>query len=468
MAAARTPPAPQGMDFSPEQINAWFDADQGLVDKRIYVDPDIYELELERVFARAWHFMCHESHLKQSGDYLISHIGEDAVIVVRDDAGAIQVMLNVCSHRGNVLCRSEMGRTHSFQCSYHGWNFSLDGKLFAVPGHEPFYRCKLERERWGLTKAAKVEQYKGFYFATFDADAPPLHEFLGEVGRLGIDQMTAHGELEAVDGIQKNIIECNWKIAVDNLYDWYHVNVTHRSAMRVGFVNASVMQPMQQMVMLGEYGHAISGPGISVEQQQVIDELPDAERTRLDGLSFDERAKLAPRLTERRPIRHSHMREVMGPVGVRAMGHPNIFPNLWVSTRALQLSLRIPRGPLRTEVWWFSFLPKSYSDAQKRAAQKFMAHSFGPAGLLEQDDGENWTYCTQTALGRVSRRRAQNLQMALGEDQVRVDPSGQRSIESPVNEHAQRWHYRCWQDWLRAGSWDELRRNHSAVPSGRV
>lgn len=454
--------------FSAQTISAWFNPDQGLIDKRIYVDPEIYELEQRHIFARAWHFMCHESHVPEAGDFFTSYIGEDSVIVVRDDAGAVQVLLNTCTHRGNILSRAELGNTRSFQCTYHGWNFGLDGRLMAVPGIDRFYRGKLDRDQWGLAKASKVESYKGFYFATLDPQAPSLHDFLGEVGRIGIDQMSTHGELVAIDGIQKNIIDCNWKIAVDNLYDWYHVNVSHGSAMRVGFVNASVMQPMQQMVMLGEYGHAISGPGISDEQQQVLDDLSDEERVKLDLMTFDERAKLAPRITERRPIRPRHMKEVMGPSGVRAMGHPNIFPNLWISTRALQLSLRIPRGPLKTEIWWFSFMPKSYGPEQRRMMMKFMNHSFGPAGLLEQDDGENWTYSTRAALGPVARRRPQNLQMALGQDEVSVDPAGQKSIETRVNEHAQRWHYRCWTDWLKAQSWDELKRTRSAVPTGRV
>ena len=455
-------------NYHTSEIAAWYDADQGLIDKKIFVDPKIYALEQQRIFARAWHFMCHESHVPNTGDYFINHIGQDSVIVARDDHGQVQVMLNNCSHRGNVLCRAEMGNTHSFQGSYHGWNFTLDGKLKSVPGHEPFYRGKLNKDCWGLTHAAKVEQYKGFYFATLDADAPALRDYLGEVGRIGIDQMSVHGELVAVDGIQKNIIECNWKIAVDNLYDWYHVNVTHRSAMKIGFVNPSVMQPMQQTVLLGEYGHAISGPGISEEQQKVLDSLTDEERVRLDAMSPDERAKLAPRITERRPIRPAKMKQEMGPVGVRAMGHPNIFPNLWISTRALQLSLRIPRGPLKTEVWWFTFMPKNYTDEQRRIAMKFMSHSFGPAGLFEQDDGENWTYSTKAALGPASQRQPHNLQMALGEDEVREDPTGQKSIDSAVNEHAQRWHYRCWSDWLKAENWKELIINKSVVPSGKV
>ena len=458
----------KGGQIGKEEIASWVDNEQGVIDRKIFADPDIYQLELRRIFARAWNFMCHGSHIPEIGDYFVTYIGDDQVIVVRDEAGTVQVLLNSCAHRGNALCRAELGNTKSFLCTYHGWNYGLDGRLLAVPGKSHFYRDRLDVGKWGLTKAAKVEDYKGFYFATMDPEAPSLYDYLGEVGRIGMDQLSVHGELVAVDGVQKNIIDCNWKIAVDNLFDWYHVNITHRSATKVGFVNASVMQPMQQMVMLGEYGHGIGGPMVSEEQQAELDKLSDEERTALDLLSIEERAKLAPRISERRPIRPKEMQAAMGPVGVRAVGHPNIFPNLWIATRGLQLSLRLPRGPFQTEIWWFTFLPKNFSDEQRRVMMKFMTHSFGPAGLLEQDDGENWSHSTQSSQGVVSGRRPHNLQMAMGQDEVLIDPSGQKRIETKVNEHAQRWTYRCWAEWMQAETWQELKSTRSPAPMGRI
>ena len=74
-------------------------------------------------------------------------------------------------------------------------------------------------------------------------------------------------EIEFLDGVMKNRIQCNWKIAVDNLYDWYHVKVSHGSALRVGLLSEEGMAPEHQMVILGEYGHGIGGPGISEEEQ---------------------------------------------------------------------------------------------------------------------------------------------------------------------------------------------------------
>ena len=205
---------------SAKSTDPWFDIESGTLDRRIYSDPQIYRLELERIFARAWNFMCHESQIPEPGDFFANRIGEDDVIVVRDREGGINVHLNTCPHRGNTVCRAELGRTNRFMCSYHGWNFDLDGSLVGMPNEEAFYRGDIDKKQWGLRSAAQVASYRGFVFATMDPQAPSIEDYLGWVGRLGIDMMASKGELEVVDGIHKNRIQCNWKLAVDNLYDW--------------------------------------------------------------------------------------------------------------------------------------------------------------------------------------------------------------------------------------------------------
>jgi len=296
------------------------DVSNGLIDRSIYSDPQLYRLELQRIFARAWNFMCHETQIPDAGDYFINYIGEDQVIVVRGEDGQIRVLLNTCRHRGNALCRAELGNTKAFVCSYHGWTYGLDGKLIGIPGKTDFYRDAVDQAQWGLAPAAKVEHYKGFYFATLDPAAPSLFDYLGDVGRVGIESMLNEGDVVALDGVQKNVIDCNWKIAVDNLFDWYHVKVSHNSASRVGFLNQRMMMPMTQMVMLGEFGHAIGGPMVTPEQQAKLDALSDEERAAIDRLPDAERAKVTP--TERRPLRSTATKAAMGPIGVRATGHP--------------------------------------------------------------------------------------------------------------------------------------------------
>ena len=119
-----------------KDVDGWVDSERGRVDRRIFSDQDVYQQELERIFARGWSFICHESQLPDIGSFFLNYIGEDQVIAVRDRDRRVQVLLNSCPHRGNTVCRAELGRTRSFFCTYHGWNFDLDGRLIAVPGEK--------------------------------------------------------------------------------------------------------------------------------------------------------------------------------------------------------------------------------------------------------------------------------------------------------------------------------------------
>jgi 3-phenylpropionate/trans-cinnamate dioxygenase alpha subunit len=440
------------------EIEALFDPATGRLDRRVLSDETIYRLELERIFARGWNFMCHDSQLKAPGEYLVSWIGEDQVIVVRGEAGEINVLLNTCRHRGNALCRAEQGRAKSFVCSYHGWNYALDGRLLGAPGASTYYHGELDKSRLGLVKA-RVESYLGFHFATLADDAPPLHDYLGEVGRTGLGMVCAHGDVEVVPGIQKNVVGCNWKIAVDNLFDWYHVAYSHASADAAGFFDiAAILHPKNQMVMLGEWGHAIGGPAIPPEMQAQIDAMSDEERDAANRAAPEG----APRM---RPVKAT---ELMGRVGVRSHGHPNIFPNLWITISGMQMCLRIPRGPSATELWWYTIVPKDAHPQLKRRMVQQATHIFGPAGLLEQDDGDNWSMSTRSARGLASRQLGQHIGMGLGHGETADAGAGGRYVEGLVSEHGQRWLYRAWTEWMAARDWAELAANHSAPPTGVI
>ena len=447
-----------GNGWDSASIRALFEPSTGLLDRRALADESLYRLELERIFARGWNFMCHDSQIPSTGDYFITYIGEDQVIAVRDESGKVNVLLNTCRHRGNALCRAEQGRAKSFVCSYHGWNYALDGRLIGVPGQKTYYHDALDRTPLGLKKA-RVESYLGFHFATMDEEAPPLTEYLGDVGRTGIGMICAYGDVEMVDGIQKNIIDCNWKIAVDNLFDWYHVAYSHASANTAGIFNISqILHPNNQMVMLGEYGFAISGPGIPQEMQAQIDRMTDEQRIEMSKGSASSGMRVRPKSAT----------ELMGPVGVRSMGHPNIFPNLWITLNGMQICLRLPRGPHQTELWWFTLVPKDSPPELKKRIIRMATHLFGPAGLLEQDDGENWSQSTRSSHGVSSRTLGHHLKMGLGQDRVIDGGNGERYVETCINEHGQRWFYRGWTEWLAARNWAELKESHSRAPQGVV
>jgi len=240
------------------------DAENGLVSRRIFIEPDIYQQELERVFARCWLFLCHETQIPQPGDFFTTYMGEDPVLVVRDMAGQVHAFLNVCRHRGNRLCRAEIGNAATFTCAYHGWTYRNDGRLGGVPYMKEAYHDNLQRERWGLVPVAQLDGYKGLLFATFDPQAPPLLEYLGEMTwYLDAFFDRREGGVEFIGGMHKWIMPCNWKFPAENFGgDGYHVQWSHLSAIRTGSGGDFRINPDPNGVMLSPgNGHCVIGVG---------------------------------------------------------------------------------------------------------------------------------------------------------------------------------------------------------------
>jgi len=432
--------------------------ERGEIDRRIFSDPDIFDAEMELIFGRAWQFLCHETQIPKAGDFVETPMGLDNVLAVRQKDGTVRGLLNTCTHRGNAVCRAEEGNTKAFMCTYHGWSYDIGGNLIGVPGIDKFYKGDLDMSQHGLRQVAQIESYHGFVFATLDPTAPSLEDYLGPTGRLGIDLIAMRGNMEIIPGIQKFIIDCNWKFAVDNLFDWYHPQVTHMSAMASGIIppDPSVSvdvggaqtttgeelpipaglggSGIDEMTFVAEYGHAIGGPNVKG--------IGDA------GGLIDHSWRDRP-----------HIQEALGPVGAMVAGHPNIFPNSWVATGTTQISLRIPRSPNQTEIWWYSFTDRD-NPPERRAVDVMVAnHIFGPAGLLEQEDGENWSQSTMQTRGMASRRIPQLLRMDLGRGKILRDEQGRARIEGTTNEHVQLWTYAAWAEWMKGSDWDTLRAN---------
>src|SRR5207244_12890588 len=114
-----------GMAFRPELV----DLKTGRISREIFVNDEIYAEEQEKIFARAWLFVGHESQVPNPGDFFVSRMGEESVILTRDLQGSIHVLLNTCRHRGMKVCRYTDGNTRVFMCPYHGWTYSIDGSV---------------------------------------------------------------------------------------------------------------------------------------------------------------------------------------------------------------------------------------------------------------------------------------------------------------------------------------------------
>jgi nitrite reductase/ring-hydroxylating ferredoxin subunit len=109
----------------------------GQISREIFVNEEIYQEEQERVFTRAWLFVGHESQIPKPGDYFVSGMGEESVILCRDREEQVHVFLNSCRHRGMKVCRYDEGNTPVFTCPYHGWSYANEQGLgFEVENYE--------------------------------------------------------------------------------------------------------------------------------------------------------------------------------------------------------------------------------------------------------------------------------------------------------------------------------------------
>jgi phenylpropionate dioxygenase-like ring-hydroxylating dioxygenase large terminal subunit len=420
-------------------LNRLVDDGNGLVSRRIFIEPEIYEQELERIFARCWLYLCHETQIPRPGDFLTTYMGEDPVLVVRDNDGRVHAFLNVCRHRGNRLCRADAGNAASFTCAYHGWTYRNDGRLVGVPYLKEAYHGELERDRWGLMPVAQLDEYKGLYFATFDPQAPPLRDYLGAMTwYLDTFFDRREGGIELIGGVHKWIMPCNWKFPAENFAgDGYHVPWSHISAVRTGSGGDFRVKPDAEgrALSLGN-GHSIMTVG-----PDMVADPPAAEI-----LAYEE--QILPEMKQRLGARLQLGKPIAG----------TVFPNFSM-LRPTSRTIRVwhPRGPDKTEVWAWIFVDKAAPPEVKKALRLAGARVFGPGGTFEQDDMDNWQGCTQTGRGVVARRYALNYGMGLGHEHFDADFQAVAS-EYRYSESNHRGFYRHWAKVMAAENGAEIGR----------
>jgi 3-phenylpropionate/trans-cinnamate dioxygenase alpha subunit len=298
--------------------------------------------------------------------------------VVRDNTSQVHAFLNVCRHRGNRLCRADTGNAATFTCAYHGWTYRNDGRLVGVPYLKEAYHGELDRERWGLTPAAQLDNYKGLYFATFDPEATPLREYLGEMAWY-IDTFVDRREgcIEIV-ATHKWVTPCNWKFPAENFGgDAYHVHWSHGAAIATGFSVGSTASPAtaNRMVSPGN-GHVLICIGPDGFDDAPMPEIQAYER------------EIRPEVKERLGSRAALVNPIVG----------TVFPNFSL-LRGTSRTLRVrhPRGPQKTEIWSWVFVDK--------AAPPEVKNAFRLSGLVASARPEPLSRTTST-IGRNARRPA--------------------------------------------------------------
>ncbi|MGH7806028.1 MAG: aromatic ring-hydroxylating oxygenase subunit alpha, partial [Candidatus Binatia bacterium] len=199
------------------------DARPNVVPRELYEDPDLFPLEIERIFrGPIWHVVAHRAEIPRPHDFKTAFVGDVPIIVNHGDDGQVRAFLNSCAHRGTMVETRLRGSAPGFHCPYHRWSYDTKGCLTQCPGQEDFPEY-FHREDFGL-KSVRVAEHYGLIFVTLHPDTPPLADYLGPVADPLRDALGGDGRLKLL-GYQKVVYDCNWKVYVDQ--DGYHPPLLH-------------------------------------------------------------------------------------------------------------------------------------------------------------------------------------------------------------------------------------------------
>ena len=355
------------------------------VHRAAMVDPEVLEREMRRIFDVCWIYAGHESEVAAAGDFVTRTVCGRPIILCRDSAAKIRVFLNVCRHRGAMVCRERAGNARGYQCFYHGWSYDRDGRLDGVPG-ESSYPASFNRAELGLAQPPHVASYRGFVFCSFNPNAMPLEDYLAgakEYLDLVIDQ-SASGEMEIIRGTQEYTIRANWKLLVENSFDDYHLMSTHSTWL--DYMKKSGVQipkPAKGHVMPAHGVGKALGNGHAVIDNENFRGRPVAKWIPIYGEDAKPeieaiRAELVARLGEARARRVADTNRNLV-----------IFPNLVVNDGS-SVTVRTfhPTAPDRMQVSAWALGPRGESPRARAIRLDSFLTFYGPGGFATPDDVE--------------------------------------------------------------------------------
>jgi benzoate/toluate 1,2-dioxygenase subunit alpha len=387
-----------------------------------YVSAGVFEVEMLRIFERTWVYVAHESQIPAPGDFVTSRIGVQPVIVTRDAAGEVHVLLNRCRHRGSMVCRRESGRSRQFMCPYHNWVYASDGALIAVAQKEG-YPADLDRAELGLARAA-VGSCQGLIFACLRPGLA-LEDRLAAV-RPYIDlwvRRSPLGRIRVTRAVHRIAYPGNWKLQMENGVDGYHGNYVHSSFMRI--VDRAGERKVAAFTAVRETGGT---RGLA---------FGDGMIERPAGGMAGQFDYADPQLAEY----HTQLDAAYGRAARdEILGQRNllIFPNLFLFESHIRVVQ--PVSVSETAVMMLPTLLEGVPDAMNAARLRAHERFFGPAGFGTPDDVEMFVNCA----GGLRARGAAWVRMDRGLARARREAgveTGHSTDETPQRAAYRRWRH---------------------------
>lgn len=413
------------------------------VDRGVLWDDDAYAREQRTIFRKCWLFLAHESEVRTPGDYVTRRMGEESVIVTRDEEGRVRVFVNSCPHRGTQLCRADMGNTSHYRCSYHGWTFTNGGKCRGIPRQRELMPPDTDKGNYRLTEPPQVGIHQGLIFGNWDPDAAPLEEDFKHLA-FYLDALLGGTDdgYEVVGPPARRTMRSNWKVGAENFAgDSYHLATTHESA-----VTAGLLGPPDEFYKFDTIStHVNAGNGHTARIEQ-FPFRPDPPM--FMGYPDNVAAEF---------MRNLNPAQIQMKSGTFII-HGNVFPNLSYMDTLLApvregdeplayvwLGLWQPISATELEYLNWHLVPKAAPEDWKRRCHFGLVNTAGHGGSIAADDVE--VFESMVAANRGSAVRDQGFVYELGSHFPEAHDSDYpgEHVYPGVSEANQRYFYEHWQ-----------------------
>ena len=347
---------------------------------KIYQEPDVYAAELQRIFyGPTWNYVGLEVEVPNEGDFRRTFIGEREVLMVRKADGSVSVIENRCAHRGSQICQAQFGNTgSSLTCPYHQWTYDFDGKLLGMPyrrgikgkGGMP---ADFDMAAHGLT-GLRTTLLNGVIFASFHPDPPSFADYLGDKMMHYFTRVFDGRPLRVV-GYQRQVIDCNWKLQMENLKDPYHAGILHLFLVSFGYFR---LDQKSACYVDDSKGHSVlmteRGSEEGNEDTGGVN-IADPDFTLSDQTLVQPRKEFPDDVT---------------------LAIQTLFPTLIIQAQTNTLATRyvIPKGPRSHELVW-TFFGYEDDDEGMITARLRQANLMGAAGYVTLDDAEALEFSQQ-------------------------------------------------------------------------
>lgn len=195
--------------------------------QKYFVSPEIFADEQKRIFSKKWLLVGHQSQVAQAGDYFLTTVAGESVIVIRDSKFAVRAFFNVCRHRGTRLKEDACGHSSAIQCPYHAWTYGLDGRLVGAPHMDDV--PGFDKADYPLNPV-NLGIWEGFIFLNLERNPTPLQEWFAPLsGKFSAWNMSV---LRSAKRIEYDV-HANWKLMFENYSECYHCPGVHPQLQKV-------------------------------------------------------------------------------------------------------------------------------------------------------------------------------------------------------------------------------------------